>query len=88
MSSAQHERTVERVQPALDEYSEARGRHFLTSYESDDGSCRCGWTPPATSRRPRASLGLHLRAAQRKADAEFDARVKELLRRPRKGSAR
>lgn len=71
----------ESLQPALDAYAAEMGRHYMTSYESEDGcACKCGWTPPAGVRRPRVSLGMHIKAAAKAADAAYDARVKELIR--------
>lgn len=81
MVNDRHVPTVEDlIRPALDAYSAEISRHNPTSYSSPDCSCTCGWTPPATVKRPRISLGMHIKAAHHAADAAYAAHTAELLR--------
>ena len=68
---------VERIiEPALDAFSDEIARH---GHDYDHGGCRCGWQP-RTTRYPRRSTGLHIAAAEKRADRQYDAESARLLR--------
>ena len=75
------EKFEEMIRPALEAYADETDRHWLTSGQAGpDCTCKCGWAPKAGVKRPRVSLGMHLKAADRAADTAYAERSAEIIK--------
>lgn len=85
-------RTLEQViTPALDAYGEALAEHGHTGYSHGETSrCVCGWAPRESmqTKSKRRAVGIHIAAAEKKAEKAYSAQVDTLLAEARKGGWR
>lgn len=58
------------IQPALTDYRNAREAH---GHDYGSQRCRCGWAPRRPGASWRRAVGLHIAAADKRADKAYEA---------------
>lgn len=65
----------DRMYAEIDAHHHTRFRAPYYSYRH----CECGWTAPSSSKNASVSVGVHVKAAQRKAEKAARARIDDRI---------